>query len=125
MFLPEKWSPWEGLENRSFLQVPRGVIALLASKGFSSSSILVVLGMVSKIRQETGSVVSISQKCLGDYTGVATKTVARTLNEMEERGMKLLTKGKWNHEAAVYDLTGFFSFLKRGLASFDKEAADG
>ena len=125
MSLLEKWSPWEGLEDRPYLQVPHGIFTLLASKGFSSSSILVVLGMVSKIRQETGTVVSISQKSLGDYTGVATKTVARTLCEMMEKGMDRLTKGKVNHEAAVYDLAGFFSFLKRGLVSLDKKAVDG
>jgi hypothetical protein len=125
MSLLEKWSPWEGLEDRPYLQVPHRIFALLASKGFSSSSILVVLGMVSKIRQETGTVVSISHKTLGDYTGVATKTVARALLEMKEMGMRRITKGKKNHEAAIYDLAGFFAFLKRGLVSFDKKVEDG
>jgi DNA-binding MarR family transcriptional regulator len=125
MSLPEKWSPWEYLGDRPYLQVPHGVVSLLASKGFSSASILVVLGMVSKIRQETGCLVRISQKRLGEYSGVAIKTVFRALKEMEKNGMKQISCGLPDKEAASYDLTGFFVFLKKALVDFDKEASNG
>ena len=106
------WSPWKGCEGYHFLQLIHGMNKILRSLGFSPGEILVVQALVSWIKPEDGTQVSVAQSQLLD--GVRNyQTVSSSLLKMKDNGMEVLRVGMdlpgKPHVSSLYELSGFFA----------------
>jgi hypothetical protein len=114
---------WGEIEGKGFLKVPEPLFQVLEALGFTAGEKLVVLGVMSWVRNED-FVVSVSRKELEGYAQVVSRTVTRAIIKMREAGMSLdhgPVFGVIGAKASRYNLAGFIATVNTKYLQMEKK----